>query len=778
MAHGSRLSLLPQIDAHIQKKLFKASTLYGASREMLMRENRLLRSQLEEHLVTSRTSRLAGASSFGRVAAPESKLKQARMMLGPHMESVAQLREAAEALDAAERSFKLPSVRHAEVQADDGSVKTIQTLEKQLGVLAGQKLQLMQQVAALTEQGRVVEMKLEGALDQVAEMRRQKTEMLAHQENLSKDLREHLLTEAKRADTAEVALAEAKLVVAAAREAEAGAIKEMERALAEAQATQAALQEKAQQVDTLRGLYLELREALERLAGDVTSGQQEAARRLLDATREHFLDQRALLEDVKSTTLDTHRAAQHSTGKVVELAAEQRVLVTEVVRSGQAAVATLGAYERQLGITQQLLQQSEVDRVQLARQAIAASALNRIESKRHEKTVSLLLHEVPQSVAQRIAPGLQALAEGTQALAEELEATNNTLAEAGVAVGGGRRAQDMLHEPMVPDTVDDATTQLLANSRNLRAQLINLAPDGPAPAQPSTDDDGTFGGRWAAARAGEQELQLPGGAFPGAFWGGDGGWAPAGELMAATPFPAPQVEPQSAFVGPPGVWEHAGYVPGAGEVAWMPPDPAQAYAAPMHPGAGYALPVPLGPPARLDLVLQLEPEEPSQRTQPVPGVAPWAPLPPPQPQPQFQFQPPTDWQVANGANWASAGQQADASASGQQPVSGAYSSDPDAASVWVPAAHEVGAAVQPGTGYAPAGGAGGGPAEQQADMATHRWAEPSLRAQTEGDRVAVAAADAQAGGAKLEGSVAGEAPPAHVWVPSPALLEAFKDVQL
>ena len=33
------------------------------------------------------------------------------------------------------------------------------------------------------------------------------------------------------------------------------------------------------QVDTLRGLYLELRETLEKLAGDVASGQQDMARR-------------------------------------------------------------------------------------------------------------------------------------------------------------------------------------------------------------------------------------------------------------------------------------------------------------------------------------------------------------------------------------------------------------------------------------------------------------------------------------------------------------------
>ncbi len=50
------------------------------------------------------------------------------------------------------------------------------------------------------------------------------------------------------------------------------------------------------QVDTLRGLYLELRETLEALAGDVASGQQEAARRMLAATREQLDAHRTLLE--------------------------------------------------------------------------------------------------------------------------------------------------------------------------------------------------------------------------------------------------------------------------------------------------------------------------------------------------------------------------------------------------------------------------------------------------------------------------------------------------
>ncbi|PNH04550.1 hypothetical protein TSOC_009286 [Tetrabaena socialis] len=478
-----------EIDSHIQKKLFRASTLYGASRELLLREARLLRSQLEEHLVTTRTSRAAGHRAPGKVAIPESKLRQARMMQGPHMESVARLMEAADALEQAEQLYRLPAMSHAEVQVDDGSRKLVMTLEQQLTTLAGQKLQLMQQVAGLTEQNRVLDMKLEGALDQVSELRRAKTEMLAHQDNLSKDLREHLLSEAKRADTAKTSAAEARLGLAAAQEGEQAARVSMERALAEAQAMQAALEEKAQQVDMLRGLYLELRETLEALAGDVTSGQQDLARRLLEATREQFADQRVVLEDVKNTTTGAGRAALHSSEAVSDMSSIQRALVAEVL---QHRTVTTNAYERQLAATQQLLAQSEADRVRLARQALAASALNRVEEKRHERTVKLLLHEVPQSVVGQLAPELQALAEGTQQVADEMDRTNQTLAEAGVMVGP-RGAAAMLHAPNVPDIVDDSTTRLIDGSKLLRSQLHNLSAGAPGP-EGAEPPSGAYGG--------------------------------------------------------------------------------------------------------------------------------------------------------------------------------------------------------------------------------------------------------------------------------------------
>ncbi|KAG2492436.1 hypothetical protein HYH03_009379 [Edaphochlamys debaryana] len=561
-----------EIDAHVQKKLFKASTLYGSSREMLLKENRLLRAQLEEHLVTSRTSRPAGGRSPGGPV-PESKLKQARMMQGPHMESVSRLLEASDTLDQAERGYKLPTVAHVETEArgaaDDGSLKLIATLQQQVAVLAGQKLQLIQQVAALTDENRILDMKLDAANDQargggsgsqergrrVVDLRRQKTEMLAHQDNLSKDLRDHLLSEAKRADAAELGLAEAKQALDRAREAEEAARQRMERALAEAHAAQAALAEKTNQVEVLKGLYTELREALEQLAGDVTSGQQDTARRLLEATDAHFNQQRVLIEG-------THRAAKHGADVVTDLTQVQRALVDEVAAARENTADTLNAFERQLAATQQLLAQSEADRVRLARQALAASALNRVEDKRHEKTVKLLLEEVPRQVADKLAPELKALREGTMQVADEVDKQHEAFAKAGITVKGAA-ADQLLHAPMVPDLADDQTSRVINQSKLLRTQLHTLAAGAPhpGPAQPG------------------QALAPPGSHHAGPyvaslFRGLPPGMQPLGmqALLPLQPLPDP-TGPEAAAFAQPGYEPAHPPVSGPGEiaVAWLPP---------------------------------------------------------------------------------------------------------------------------------------------------------------------------------------------------------------
>ncbi|GFR50923.1 hypothetical protein Agub_g13242 [Astrephomene gubernaculifera] len=739
-----------EVDAHIQKKLYKASTLYGASREMLLRENRLLRSQLEEHLVTSRTSRPA---SGARPAVSDSKLKQAHMHRGPHFEAVARLTEVADALDAAERAYQLPSVCHAEVQVDDGSAQHMRTMQQQLAAVTGQKLQLMQQLSSAAEQSRLLDLKLEGALEQLAEMRRQKTEMLAHQDNLSKDLREHLLSESKRADTAEVALADARQAAQAAREAEAAARQNMERALAEAQAAQAALQEKAQQVDTLRGVYLELRETLEALAGDVSSGQQEAARRLLEATREQFADQRVILEDVKATAVGVHRVAQHSADAVTQLTVQQRVLAAELARTHEASSVTLGAYERQLGGMQQQLQQSEAERARLTRQALAASALSRIEDKRHQQALHTLLSEVPRSVVRQLGPRLQALAEGTQLVAQQVERTQQVLEDSSSLVGAGAgKAGSMLQPPPAPDVVDDASSQLLAQSRLLRAQLHGLSAgigpadraDGPGPAQAHTalahayllDSHQPF--QPAHANAGETLVD------PAALMWMPPGAAPVGDStlpLTAGPFLDPGYYQQLAATGPGDpMWLHS---------AALPPVPMAFTAGSL-------------PHAHLDLVLEVPPP-PHQEDLCAGDAAAMA-------APQLRGAGPPG---SRTARLDDASAPSGLLGTGRTPMIGPTVRENASAR----AEQQAGAtelSVASSVQSRPGGPAGVKPGPPGAAPGAAGRADGE--AASRGDTFALDQGAASNGAAQADlGPEAGEGKvPAHVWVPSTALLEAFK----
>lgn len=60
-----------------------------------------------------------------------------------------------------------------------------------------------------------------------------------------------------------------------------------------------------------------------------------------------------------------------------------------------------------------------------------------LQDKRHERTVKLLLHEVPEVVAGRLQPKLEALADGAQALADEAGRATDQLAAGGAGQGAG-----------------------------------------------------------------------------------------------------------------------------------------------------------------------------------------------------------------------------------------------------------------------------------------------------------------------------------------------------
>lgn len=87
----------------------------------------------------------------------------------------------------------------------------------------------------------------------------------------------------------------------------------------------------------------------------------------------------ALAPGVSTAAASAQQAAQLSAHSAADLTVQQQQLVGEVLQHRKASTVTLQAYEQQLGVMQGLLQHAELERVRMARQAVAASALARLE---------------------------------------------------------------------------------------------------------------------------------------------------------------------------------------------------------------------------------------------------------------------------------------------------------------------------------------------------------------------------------------------------------------
>ena len=72
-----------------------------------------------------------------------------------------------------------PALNHLH-QADDGSLKTIKILNTQVSELAAQKGHLLTRVSDLQQDQCLLEKRLEHALNEVAEQRRQRVDMMTH----------------------------------------------------------------------------------------------------------------------------------------------------------------------------------------------------------------------------------------------------------------------------------------------------------------------------------------------------------------------------------------------------------------------------------------------------------------------------------------------------------------------------------------------------------------------------------------------------------------------
>ena len=132
---------------HVKEAMLKGAggeRLYGASRELLLLENKALRSQLEQRHVTDKTTwtrtgtggpaagsgpqdhtqpkdqqvhePMTVAIQRARSKAGSSRMEHARMLAGPQVEALEQLSMALEDLREAERGHQLPNMINASVQ--------------------------------------------------------------------------------------------------------------------------------------------------------------------------------------------------------------------------------------------------------------------------------------------------------------------------------------------------------------------------------------------------------------------------------------------------------------------------------------------------------------------------------------------------------------------------------------------------------------------------------------------------------------------------------------
>ncbi|KAF5830444.1 hypothetical protein DUNSADRAFT_14562 [Dunaliella salina] len=166
------------IEEQLDAKVLKHDCLYGASREHLLRENRSLRSALESRLITIKTTAPAPLKSTAVVGANGTKDSRTPPEGVQHL---AALLQATARLDAAQREHGPPTMRNAFTQADDGASSLLSIMEEQTRTLAAQKAQLLQKVAEGASALSLCERRADAAESELADMRRQKTELMYHQ---------------------------------------------------------------------------------------------------------------------------------------------------------------------------------------------------------------------------------------------------------------------------------------------------------------------------------------------------------------------------------------------------------------------------------------------------------------------------------------------------------------------------------------------------------------------------------------------------------------------
>eukprot|EP00798_Chlamydomonas_sp_ICE-L_P008306 gene8306-1578_t len=414
-------------------------------------------------------------------------------------------------------------------------------LERRLMVLLDEVEDLRRQKSEMLLHQDLLERRLMELSDEVEELRRQKTEMLLHQGNLSAELRNHLEAESKRADAGELALAELNATHKEMRT-KSDALKDaLHTASIELKALETALQERGGQVDTLRGLYLELRDAMSSLGleiNDVTSKGTEQMMEhlvahgtglqgamgsgLVDTLRGLYL---VLRDAMSSLGVEINDLTGKGSGQMMEhLAAHGTGLqeINDVTSKGSGQMLEhLVAHGTGL---QDVLAQASAARqasVQAAQQAALLAqhqqhltqhiAADRdqghlaLQDRRHKRTVKMLVTDLPDAVADNLAGDMEGLRNQLGEVAEDLALANAQLSV--VNTGSGSMTHGGGPGPQYPDkwqVPNDESSEMLHRSQMLRSQLNALMAPGASPGI-VVDALGTEGiawtspSKWAAA---------------------------------------------------------------------------------------------------------------------------------------------------------------------------------------------------------------------------------------------------------------------------------------
>lgn len=478
------------IEAHVDRRVLRADRLYGSSREQLLRENKLLRAQLEQRLVTSKTSRQPHDPEFANAAASlRPRSAAARTMGGSSgfggwtagsgggggtqgQVGLASLQQAAALLEVTSRLYRPAECRHVEVQADDGGAARLRDAEAELQALLLEKTAALRKLEKLTAERFVTAQKLENALDELSDLRRTKNEHLLRDKNLPADLRLALGEEMRLREAAEARLAEAESGSKAMAAQMAELQGQLNTAAASLQSMEGVLDEKRGQIETLQKL-------LSALSHEISKANEQLAKDTHDALSKSFKEQKAVVEGAVEQVSVARAAAVESTQQVTVLTAQQRQLTAELERVTFDQTKGMSLLHGELSATRSSLHAAEAERRQLSKQVLAASALGRMEDRRYARLMDVMMSDLPARLAQSMTAEMAALQQHTSQIATELQVANDQLTRTlGGAPGGGATLMGWQPGGVSRAAADDQQSAdalaALDQSRTLRAQLHNF----------------------------------------------------------------------------------------------------------------------------------------------------------------------------------------------------------------------------------------------------------------------------------------------------------------